>query len=142
MLLIMMEMFDLIDIQRKRHPNLKKFSYCSKSLGVKSRIDYFLIASGLKAHVKKSDILPSIAPDHSTILLVLSCPEPTPRGPGFWKFNNALLQNTEYKEMVRERYPLLREKHNNISDKQLFWEVMKMEIENEISHHIFFKRKI
>ena len=110
MLLITMEMFDLIDIQRKRHPNLKRFSYCSKSFGVKSRIDYFLIASGLKAHVKKSDILPSIAPYHSTILLVLTCPEPTPRGPGFWKLNNALLQNTEYKEMVRERYPLLREK--------------------------------
>jgi len=66
MLLIMMEMFDLINIQRKRHPNLKKFSYYSKSLGVKSRIDYFLIASGLNAHVKKSDILPHFSRKNTT----------------------------------------------------------------------------
>lgn len=36
-----MEMFDLVDIQRVRHPKLQKFTYESKFLKVKSRIDFF-----------------------------------------------------------------------------------------------------
>ena len=127
-ILMMMEMFDLIDVQRKCHPNLQKFSYFSKALGVRSRIDYFLITENLKTYVKTSDIRPSIAPDHSMILLVLSLPEPSPRGPGFWKFNIVLLEDDEYKEMIRELYPSPRKKHSSTQDKQLFWELTKMEI--------------
>ena len=37
-----MEMFDLVDIQRMRHPKLRKFTYESKALKLKSRIDFFL----------------------------------------------------------------------------------------------------
>lgn len=36
-----MEMFDLVDIQRARYPKLRKFTFESKSLKVKSRIDFF-----------------------------------------------------------------------------------------------------
>ena len=36
-----MEMFDLVDIQRVRHPKLRKFTYESKALNLKSRIDFF-----------------------------------------------------------------------------------------------------
>ena len=32
---------DLVDIKRTRYPNAHKFSYRSKTLGVKSRIDFF-----------------------------------------------------------------------------------------------------
>ena len=62
-----MELFDLIDIQRARHPKLRKFPYESKSLRVKSRIDFFLIAKDLTVYIKKSEILPAIAPDHNAI---------------------------------------------------------------------------
>ena len=61
-------------------------------------------------------------------LLVLSLPEPSPHGPGFWKFNNALLEDDDYKEMIRELYPSLRKKHSSTQDKQLFWELTKMVI--------------
>ena len=44
LILTTMEMFDLVDIQRMRHPKLRKFTYESKSLKLKSRIDFFLIA--------------------------------------------------------------------------------------------------
>ena len=127
-IVMMIEMFHLIDVQRKCHPNLKNFPYFSKALGVGSRIDYFLITDNLKTNVKKPDIRPSIAPDHSMILLVLSLPEPSPRKPGFWKFNNVLLEDDEYKEMIRELYPSIWKKHSSTQDKQLFWELTKMEI--------------
>jgi len=50
---------DLEDIYRKRHPKLNKYSYTSKALNVKSRIDYFLISRNLSKFVKKVDIKPS-----------------------------------------------------------------------------------
>ena len=66
-----------------------EFSYRSKTLSVKSRIDFFLISKHLTKFVKKVDIQTSIAPDHNIILLSLSWPNENPRGPGFWKFNNS-----------------------------------------------------
>ena len=78
----MMDMFDLIDIQRERHPNLNRYSYFSKALG-------------LKCHFKKADIELSIASDHRSIYVTMSFPESCPQGPGFWKFNNLLLADEE-----------------------------------------------
>ena len=54
LILTTMEMFDLVDVQRMRHPKLCKFTYESKSLKLKSRIDFFLIANNLSGDVKNS----------------------------------------------------------------------------------------
>ena len=125
---ITMDSLDLVDIQRTRHPKLNAFSYVSKALGVKSRIDFFLVAKHLTKFVKKVDIQTSIAPDHNTICLLLSWPDEHPRGPGFWKFNNTLLDDEEYTSKIRELYPELRKKYSDVKDQQLFWKLMKMEI--------------
>ena len=109
-------------------PNANKLSYRSKTLGVKSRIDFFLISKHLTKFVKKVDIQTSIAPDHNTILLSLLWPDENPRRPGFWKFNNSLLEDKEYKTKILELYPHLREKYYYVNDPQLFWELIKMEI--------------
>ena len=36
-----MEIFDSVDLQRTLHPNLNVYSYVSKALDVKSRLDFF-----------------------------------------------------------------------------------------------------
>ena len=91
-----MEMFDLVDIQRARHPKLRKFTYESKSLKVKSRIDFFLVAKNLILSVKSTRIYPAIAPHHDAIFISLSLANICPRGPGIWKFNNTLLNDEQY----------------------------------------------
>ena len=96
-----MEMLDLVDIQRVRHPKLRKLTYESKSLKFKSRIDFFLIAKTFTINVKTTEIYPSIAPDHNAIYISLTLSNKCPRGQGFWKFNNALLDNAQYVNMVR-----------------------------------------
>ena len=68
-----MDILDLIDIQRVKHPKLRKYSYESKTLKVKSRIDFFLVAKHLEQYVKKCEIYSSVAPDHKTIYISLSC---------------------------------------------------------------------
>ena len=46
----------LKDIQRVRHPKLRKFTYKSKAVAMKSRIDYFLLAKDLTKSAKKTEI--------------------------------------------------------------------------------------
>ena len=123
-----MEMFDLVDIQRMRHPKLRKFTYESKSLKVKSRIDFFLIAKNLFGDVKNSEIYHAIAPDHNAIYISISWPNKPPRGPGLWKFNNTLLKDMQYVSTVQDTYAHVCSYYSNVTDKRLFWELMKMEI--------------
>jgi len=122
------ELFDLIDIQRVRHPKLRKFSYESKYLRLTSRIDVFLKAKDLTVYIKKSEILPAIAPDHNAISISLTLPNKCPRGPGFWKFNNTLLKDPQYIDKVRYTYTHVRKYYGHLTDKRFFWEMIKMEI--------------
>ncbi len=128
LLLTTMETFDLVDIYRTRHPNSQHFSYESKSLQVRSRIDFFLVAKFLVKFVTKVGITTSIAPDHKTLFLCPALPVTTPRGPGFLKFNNTLLDDENYTAHIRDLVFQIREKYSFVQDKQLFWELMKMEI--------------
>ena len=123
-----MELFDLIDIQRVRHPKLRKFTYESKSLRVKSRIDFFLIAKDLTVYMKKSEILPAIAPDDNAIFISLTLPNKSPRGPGFWKFNNTLLKDSQYIDKIHNTFTQARKYYGHLTDKRLFWEMIKMDI--------------
>ena len=75
LILTTMEILDLVDIQRYKYSKLRKYSYESKSLGVKSRIDFFLIAKNLEKYVKSSAIVPAIAPDHKAVQISLSWPK-------------------------------------------------------------------
>ena len=130
-----METFDLLPIQRTRHPNLNIYTYISKTINVKSRLDYFLITGSFSQHVKKVGNCPSIAPDHKTIYLDLALPQNTKRGPGFWKFNNLLLNDEEYLFAIHQLIPRLHEKYFQLEDKRLVWELIKMEIrQNTISY--------
>ena len=61
------EELDLIDIFRKLKPHTKSFSYESKFLKVKSRLDSFLIAKHLTQHVHNVETKTAITPDHKAV---------------------------------------------------------------------------
>ena len=128
LILTTMNMFDLIDIQRVRHPKVRKFTYESKFFRVKSRIDFFLIAKDLTVNIKKSEILSAIAPDLNAISISLTLPNECLRGPGFWKFNNILLKDPQYIDKIRYTYTQARKYYGHLTDRRLFWEMIKMEI--------------
>ena len=120
LVLTTMDMLDLVDIQRVRHPKLCKFTYESKSLKMKSRLDFFLVAKNFTKNVKTYEIYSSIAPDHNTIYISLSLSSNTPRGPGLWKFNNTPLNDEQYIAMTRNTYTEARTYYSNLEDKRLF----------------------
>ena len=97
------------------------------------------MAKSLVKYESKVGSIVSIAPHHKAIYLYLSLPVAIPRVPGFWKFNNTLLDDGVYIAHIRELVPQIRDKNSFVQDKQLFWELMKMEIrEKSIS---FAKQK-
>ena len=66
-----------------------------------SRLDYFLISEELFQYVIDCSILSGYRTDHSGVLLKLKLQE-NERGRGYWKFNNSLLKDTGYIEIVKE----------------------------------------
>ena len=83
----------------------------------------------LKDRVKECKIVPNIYSDHSAGDLSVSFSESElPRGPGFWKFNNSLLSDTNYVELLTFKIPTFAKKHEQVNDKGLYWEMIKMEI--------------
>ena len=124
----LMKEFGLNDIYRKLHPNTRAFTYESKSFKMKSRIDYFLISDAMTANVKKAEIRASIAPDHKAIFLSLEIQGDFKRAPGSWKFNNQLLEDENFIQLVNRTYPEILEKYKDLENKRLLWEMIKMEI--------------
>ena len=50
------------------------------------------------------------------------------RGPGFWKFNNSLLKDDTFVKNLAEKIPEFKDKHTYLTDKGLYWDMLKMEI--------------
>ena len=95
----LMEELNLTDIYRELHPKSKSFTCVSKSLNLKSRIDYFPIPRSLSCDVRQAEIRIPTAPDHNAIFLSIGVKSEFNRGPGFWKFNNTLLEDNNYREV-------------------------------------------
>ena len=67
--------------------------------------------------------------DHSAIVLnIQSFDQRKKPGPDFWKFNSSLLEDKEYVEKMRQNIPAFIEKHRDVLDLGLKWDVIKMEI--------------
>ena len=101
----MMRSKDLLDIWRVQNPDTRRFTWGSKKPYKRSRLDYCLISQGLMGLCPKADIKPSYKSDHSPIEITLNITK-QPRGKSQWKFNNKLLENNDYLEMVRNEINL------------------------------------
>ena len=106
-LVSMMKEFDLVDVFREQKPTKKSFTFESKSLKICSRIDFFLIPRYQIYLVEQIETVTSNAPDHKAVKLKFN-----KRGPGLWKFNNALLEDEECINLIRENYAYISEKYS------------------------------
>ena len=124
-----MRVYNLTDIWRNLNPNTECFTWRNKSLKIQCRLDYFLISNDLNSLVTSCKILNSSETDHSAITLQLKSEDlKQDRGPGFWKFNNSLLQDSDYVTILQESIKDYKEKYTAIEDLGLKWDLIKMEI--------------
>ena len=120
---------NLIDSWRFKNPNSYGFTWSNASKKIQSRLDYLFVSKSLCKLIQGCNILPNTHSDHSAVMLNITFDEDTPtRGPGFWKFNNSLLSDVNYVNLITFSIPEFVNKHREVNDKGLFWEMIKMEI--------------
>ena len=124
-----MKAVNLVDIYRRIHQKNKTYTYESKALKLKSRIDFFLISGKFLHDVIKVETRASIAPDHKAVSLSINLNEEFKRGPG--PGPGPLLQDECYLQLIKDYYPCILQKHADVTDKQLLWELIKMKIISE-----------
>ena len=91
---------DLVDPFREIYPEKKAFTWRRFNTTKQGRLDYFLISTELICEVKGCAIKPGYRSDHSLVTLVLRKKE-FARDRPFWKFNNSLLTDNEYIQIVK-----------------------------------------
>jgi len=101
-----------------QHHKSNKSKFIHSPAGWECRLDHLFVSNQPSNRICESKIIPNIYSDHSAVVLSISFSEhEPPRGPGFWKFNNSLLSDTNYAEL-----------NQGTEDKGLLWEILKMEI--------------
>ena len=124
-----MEEYALTDIWRLRNPNKLQYTRherCRRGF-VQSRLDYFLVTRSLEYDISDCQIKPGLSSDHSLVRLNLSLKRAVKRGKGMWKFNNNLLRDKKYVNLIRDSIQNV--KHNVFfSNKNILWEYLKCQI--------------
>lgn len=93
---------NLIDYWRMKNPTRKQFTWFNSSNnGQCSRLDYWLISDNLINEVNRCDISASPLTDHCVIFLTISLDGRETKINSIWKFNNNLLENTEFCNIVK-----------------------------------------
>jgi len=90
----------LVDIWRKIHGNLTQCTWFNASKSIGSRLDKFLIAQDLVPTVTRCEISPSFFSDHDSVDLVFDGKDFSSHGPGVWRLNLSLLQDTHFCEVI------------------------------------------
>ena len=125
----MSDNLSLDDIWRLHHPSDKRFTWQNSSGKIRCRLDYWLISKHSVPRTSKTDVLSYYDSDHSPIYAEIAYKNnQKTTGPGFWKFNNSLLNNEEFVTNLKFFLLQAKEKHSGTSDKRLYWEMIKMEI--------------
>ena len=97
---------NLSDIWRMHNPIRKRFTLRADRPCRASRLDYFLISEDILSLNPKSYILNAYKNDHNIIKLSI-IKSGQKRGKGLWKFNNALLENLEFVDMIKAEITLI-----------------------------------
>ena len=122
-------LYNLTDIWRDRNPNDNLFTWRNKSLKIQCRLDFFLISKELSTDTHACNIINAPETDHSAVTLHLETEDLLqPKAPGFWKFNNSLLDDEDFTSAIRESLPDFKDKYADLDYLGLKWDLIKMEI--------------
>ena len=90
----------LVDIWRKTHGTITQCTWFNADKSIGSRLDKFFIAKDLVSNVRNCEILPCVFSDHDSVDLVFDVENVFSHGPGVWRLNIALLEDTEFCDTI------------------------------------------
>ena len=101
--------FDLLDIYRELHPDghektWRKWNKANRVADKEARLDYFLVDTSLATFIQQVGVTTPFnhSFDHRPVILTLDFSNVV-RGPGYWKFNNAMLNDQEFLKKVDDQ---------------------------------------
>jgi len=137
LLLSIMGKYGIFDVWRRYNGNKQQFTWRqldgkNENRNTACRLDRWLIGNPMAGNVVKCNIIPSILSDHLPVILRLESTTNTKRGKGFWKFNNNLLKDKVFTNMVdtlwREHKTTIHSEYNGNHLK--WWDAGKLKIRN------------
>ena len=147
---------DLIDVWRIQNPNCRRYTWRQHDTLKQSRLDFFLISSELHAKFVSCDIKPGYRSDHSLVDIYFDFKQ-VERGKGFWKFNDSLLKDKTYVNLVKETIRSVIDQYNLIPGQnhaflhpndlkftindQLLFEMILMEIRAKTISYASYKKR-
>ena len=123
--------YNLADFWRLLNPETRSYTWRQGSSAARlkqSRLDYWIVSLHMMYNLESIDIKGSTRSDHSLIDLDFYKSETPVRGPSFWHFNASLLKDKKYIEQINTCYNDSVIKYNDIEDKGLKWDLIKMEM--------------
>ena len=96
------DQIDLIDIYRTFRPKTADYTFFSSAHRTFSRIDHILGHKSSLSKFKKIEIISSIFSDHNTMRLEMNYRGKHLKNTKTWRLNNALLNNQEITEEIKE----------------------------------------
>lgn len=99
----LMKDFNLVDVWRDKYPSWRRYTWRRLAPLQQSRIDYIFVSENVldRQMLRTIEIRPGILSDHSLVNLELTLFKGN-RGPGLWRFNNSLLEDTNFVYSVKE----------------------------------------
>ncbi len=126
-LIKLMNSLGLTDCWTKVNDNKLGFTFFNKSTGGASRLDYIFISDSFPFEIKSMKVSSCVVPDHESVIASFKTHNHK-RGPGYWKFNNSHLENSEFKANIKEIICNTRKELKEIKSYRLLWELLKIRI--------------
>lgn len=95
------KLHNLVDTWRELNPDINDFTWFKPNPLKYGRLDRLYIQQHLISHVVTATIHAGYRSDHSIVCVAVKEPQKK-KGPGLWKFNESLLNDEQYDDMVRE----------------------------------------
>ena len=122
---------ELFDVWRLFHGDERDFSWTNNSPinWIARRLDYMLVNSTLFDKSVNCDLVTVEKSDHRGVLLEI-CLMKVDRGPSYWKFNDSLLKDRLYLDLMNEKLDLWSQALEGFPA-QLKWDYFKIKIKEE-----------
>ena len=133
--------FTLVDIWRKRNLRRVSYTWSNSDHSQASRIDRFFIAKSFVPNVLLCDILPCVLSDHDYLKLEISVNGVSNHRASVWRFNNALLSDSDFKHLLSRTISDFKFKIPVFNSLREWWDGLKAEIRNVCIQFCVRKKK-
>ena len=121
--------FNLVDIWRQCNPHKRAFTRTGRdprqnNSFISTRIDRFYISQPIAPYISDTSIIAYPHSDHDLITLTFDL-DRQPRGPGYWHFNNTLLDDAIFDLEIQEFWTQWRTEQTRFPSPLEWWETAK-----------------